>query len=55
MSRVFISHSHQDKPFARRLATDLAQASTDVWIDEVEIKIGDSLIARIQDAIEASD
>ena len=55
MARVFLSHSHQDKPFVRRLATDLVQANAEVWVDEIEIKVGDSLIARIQDGIESSD
>jgi len=55
MSRIFMSHSHQDKPFVRRLATDLVQANTEVWIDEIEIKVGESLIGKIQDGIEASD
>ena len=55
MSRIFISHSHQDKPFVRRLATDLVQAEIDVWIDEVEIRVGESLVAKIQEGIESSD
>ena len=55
MSRMFLSYSHQDKPFVRRLATDLVQANIDVWVDEIEIKVGESLIAKIQEGIETSD
>jgi hypothetical protein len=55
MSRIFLSHSHGDKPFVRRLATDLVQANLKVWIDEVEIKVGESLIAKIQEGIDSSD
>ena len=52
---MFLSYSHQDKPFVRRLATDLVQANIDVWVDEIEIKVGESLIAKIQEGIETSD
>lgn len=55
MTRVFLSHNHADKPFARRLATDLARHGAGVWIDEVEIGIGDSLIERIGHGITTSD
>jgi hypothetical protein len=53
--RVFLSHNHNDKPFVRRLATDLVQANLDVWIDEIEIAVGDSLIERIEEGIDSSD
>lgn len=33
MSRVFISHSHRDHPFAERLAHDLAIRGVDVWYE----------------------
>ena len=39
----------------RRLATDLVQATLDVWIDEIELAVGDFLIERIQDGIDSSD
>ena len=32
-SSIFLSHSHSDKPFARRLAQDLVKAGVRVWID----------------------
>lgn len=47
MAFVFLSHSHQDKPFCRQLAADLRRAGHAVWIDEAEINIGDSLIDKI--------
>jgi hypothetical protein len=55
MPQVFLSHSHADKPFVRRLATDLSVMGADIWIDEVELKVGDSLLARIGAGITASD
>jgi hypothetical protein len=47
MAYVFLSHSHEDKPFVRRLAADLRNAGHAVWLDEAEINVGDSLIDKI--------
>lgn len=55
MSSVFLSHSHADKPFARKLAADLRVAGHTVWIDEAEINIGDSLVAKIREGIDQVD
>lgn len=55
MSSIFLSHSHTDKPFARRLAADLRKAGHAVWIDEAEINIGDSLIEKIRDGLDQVD
>lgn len=55
MSSIFLSHSHADKQFARRLAADLRASGHDVWIDEAEIDIGDSLIDKIRDGLDSVD
>ncbi len=55
MSSIFLSHSHADKPFARKLAADLRKAGHAVWIDEAEINIGDSLIEKIRDGLDQVD
>ena len=55
MSSVFLSHSHADKAFARKLAADLRKAGHAVWIDEAEIDIGDSLIEKIRDGLDQVD
>jgi hypothetical protein len=47
MSNIFLSHSHADKPFVRKLAKDLMAFGHKVWIDEAELNIGDSLIEKI--------
>jgi len=47
MSSIFLSHSHKDKLFARKLAERLKNAGVKVWIDEAEMKVGDSLIEKI--------
>ena len=52
---VFISHTSSDKPFARRLASDLARAGAVVWLDEAEILVGDSLIEKITAGIDQTD
>jgi hypothetical protein len=53
--RVFLSHSHKDKPFARALARALHQRGISVWIDEAEINIGESLIGKLRRAIDEVD
>lgn len=52
---LFISHSSMDKPFARLLATDLAEAGHSPWLDEWEIKIGESIPGSISRALQESD
>ncbi len=49
---IFISYSHSDRTFASRLATRLAKNNAHVWIDSWELNVGDSLIDRIQNAIQ---
>lgn len=53
--RAFISYSHADKAFVARLVNELKQLGVGVWIDEVELVIGDSLIGRLGGAIRESD
>lgn len=55
MPYVFLSHAHEDKPFARRLAADLRNAGHSVWIDEAAINIGDSLIEKISAGLREVD
>jgi hypothetical protein len=43
MSSIFLSHNNKDKIFTRKLARDLKYAGIKVWLDEAELKIGDSL------------
>lgn len=45
---VFICHSSEDKAFSRKLAIALAGSGFKVWIDEAEIRVGDSLIEKIE-------
>ena len=55
MPSIFLSHDHRDKPFVRRLAERLTKSGVVVWLDEVHLAIGDTIIGKIADAIEAVD
>ncbi|MFI5004827.1 MAG: toll/interleukin-1 receptor domain-containing protein [Solirubrobacterales bacterium] len=54
-SRAFISYSHQDEAFVLALVQRLEEHGIGVWIDQVDLLIGDSLIHRIGDAIHEGD
>lgn len=52
---IFLSHTGVDKPFVRQLRKDLlAHGVEHVWLDEAEIDIGDSLIAKIEEGMKLS-
>lgn len=48
---VFICHSSEDKPGVRKLAKQMDALGVRAWLDEWEIRPGDSLIGRIQSGI----
>lgn len=52
---VFLSYSQKDKAFALALRDALRDHGIKVWIDEGEIRVGDSLVEKIAKAIENSD
>lgn len=52
---VFLSHNHQDKKFVRRLAQDIESHGIRVWLDEAEMRIGDSLVQKIREGIDSVD
>ena len=51
MSSIFLSHNSRDKRFVRRLGKLLSENGIKVWIDEAEIKVGDSLLRKISQGI----
>lgn len=55
MASIFLSHTHKDKPFVRKLAQALEINGVRVWVDEAEIKVGDSLITKIEEGIKDVD
>lgn len=52
---LFISYSHEDEEFVNRLVARLMELRVAIWWDRVGIKVGDSLLDKIQDAITESD
>ena len=55
MARVFLSYSHKDKEYADRIASDLDAAGIGVWIDALQVDVGDSVPDRIADALSSHD
>lgn len=51
---IFISYSQKDRSFADKLAANLAMKKHHVWMDRWELKVGDSLIDKIQSALTGS-
>jgi hypothetical protein len=49
---IFLSHSHSDKVFVRQLKAALNKRGVeDVWVDEAEMLVGDSLIQKIEEGL----
>jgi hypothetical protein len=50
-----LSHSHADKNIVRKIADRLRASGIGVWIDEAEMKMGDSLVQNISHGLDTSD
>jgi hypothetical protein len=48
---IFISYSHEDEEFVDHLAAHLIKARAHVWVDRWELRVGDSILTRVQEAI----
>jgi len=55
MPSIFLCHSAADKAFVRHLANRLRACNVRVWLDEAEMKIGDSLTGKVGKAIREAD
>ena len=53
--KVFISHSSKDKDFVRWLSSDLSNAGHTPWLDEWQIKVGDSIPEKIESGLDDAD
>lgn len=51
---VFISHRGADTEKATRLAEEIRAAGFVVWLDEWEISIGDSIVQKMNEGLEAA-
>ena len=51
---VFISYSHADSAFVNILAANLVRRNAHVWVDTWELNVGDSILNKVQQAIQDS-
>jgi hypothetical protein len=51
---LFVSYSRADSDFATKLAMQLVKHKANIWIDQWELHVGDSLINKIQEAIQGA-
>jgi len=52
---VFMCHSSADKPFVRRLTRRLTNSGVSLWLDEAELKVGESLLRKLAGAISSCE
>jgi hypothetical protein len=55
MIKIFISYSNQDTDFVDRLAYDLKSIGTNIFYAKWEIKVGDSIVEKINEALLSHD
>ncbi|PWF23957.1 toll/interleukin-1 receptor domain-containing protein [Corticimicrobacter populi] len=51
---IFISYSHKDKDFVDRLAMQLVRTNVHVWLDRWELSVGDSIVDKVQEAVDGA-
>ena len=52
MANVFISHRRSDVQQAEQLANEIRDAGHQVWLDEWNISLGDSIVERMNEGLE---
>jgi len=52
--KVFIAHASENKSSARKIAEKLTKSGYQAWFDEWEIKVGDSIVDKINEGIQDS-
>lgn len=55
MPDIFLSYNKADRELARALAAQLKLAGADVWIDEWEVRAGDSIPGKLNEALTTFD
>lgn len=55
MATLFISYSSNDKDVVKKIAVDLRSTGFDVWLDEWEIKVGQSIVKSVERGIDEAD
>jgi len=51
---IFLCHSSTDKGFVRMVNDDLRRLGATTWLDENNIKVGDSLVGKISEGLKVS-
>ena len=54
MATVFMSHRRSDALEAEALANDIRSAGHQVWLDDWEIGLGDSIVAKMNEGLEGA-
>ena len=52
---IVISYAHEDSAFVDVLAANLFKNRVPVWVDRWELKVGDSILRKIESAIQDAD
>lgn len=52
MANIFVSHRDSDAQKAKDLSEELRAAGHNVWLDVWKIKLGDSIVARINEGLQ---
>jgi hypothetical protein len=55
MAIIFMSHSAKDKEFVRKLSFSLQELNYKVWLDEWEVRVGDSIVTKVEGGIERAN
>jgi TIR domain-containing protein len=55
MIRIFVSYSHQDSKFADRLVKDLDNLGVSTFYAKLKIKVGDSIVEKINIGLSSHD
>uniref|UniRef100_I2Q6G7 TIR domain-containing protein n=1 Tax=Desulfovibrio sp. U5L TaxID=596152 RepID=I2Q6G7_9BACT len=53
--KVFISYSHEDKKYAKLIATKLKESGHDVFFDTWSLQAGDNLIEKVNKSLKETD
>lgn len=54
MANVFISYRKADEAQAERLAGEVRRAGHNVWFDEWEVELGDSVVGKMNEGLEGA-
>jgi hypothetical protein len=55
MPSVFVSHRGADAQAAEKLATEIRAAGHDVWLDEWQLNVGDSIIEKMNAGLQSAE